>query len=128
MNLEINKFLLDGVMWVDGAAELSAVKWGAAKIWAKGYFIGGKNVMLEGKFANHLFKGMGKLLDTPANRALITKISNGKSLGIDAYGKSWYAKTLSNGTQIYTYAQNGIIKGAGINQTPVDIVARYGLK
>jgi RHS repeat-associated protein len=87
-----------------------------------------KNIIPEGKLANHLFKGANKLADTPANRKLITEISNGRSLGVDSYGKSWYAKTLSDGRQIYTYTQNGIIKGAGINKTPVDIVKRYGLK
>lgn len=86
------------------------------------------NAIPKGKLANHLFKGTGKLVDNPANRALIQKISNGKSLGVDQYGKSWFAKTLDNGTQIYTYTRNGVVKGAGINQTPVDIIARYGLK
>jgi len=129
MNFEINKFLLDAVLIVDGVAGLSAVKWGGTKLFVKGLFGAEiKNVMLEGKLANHLFKGEGKLLDTPSNRAFITKVSNGKSIGIDAYGKSWYCKTLSNGKQIYTYTQNGIIKGAGINQVPIDIISRYGLK
>ena len=86
------------------------------------------NALPKGKLANHLFKGADKLADTPANRSLIQEISNGKALGIDSYGKSWFAKTLPNGTQIYTYTQNGIVKGAGVNQTVVDIVARYGLK
>jgi RHS repeat-associated protein len=86
------------------------------------------NLIPEGKLANHLFNGIGKLSDTPANRALITEISNGKASGVDVYGKSWFAKTMSDGTQIYTYTQNGVIKGAGINQTAVNIVERYGLK
>ncbi|MBZ5858553.1 RHS repeat-associated core domain-containing protein [Flavihumibacter profundi] len=86
------------------------------------------NIIPEGKFANHLFKGVGKLSDTPANRALISEISNGKALCIDEYGKSWFARTMPDGTQIYTYTQNGVIKGAGINQTAVDIVAKYGKK
>lgn len=89
---------------------------------------GVRNVIPEGKLANHLFKGANKLADTPANRALIQKISNGKPLGVDQYGKSWFAKILDNGTQIYTYTRNGVVKGAGTNQTPVDIIARYGLK
>lgn len=88
-----------------------------------------ENAIPEGKAANHLFSGaVGKLSDTPVNRSLITEISNGVALGVDKYGKSWFARTLSDGTQIYSYAQNGIIKGAGINQTVVDIVKRYALK
>jgi hypothetical protein len=126
---EINEFCLDAVGYVRGAADFSAVKLSGIASGIKGLFsLGSKNVMVEGKLANHLFKGAGKLADTPAKRALITKISNGKSLGVDAYGKSWYANTLGNGTQIYSYTQNGIIKGAGLNQTPIDIIARYGLK
>jgi len=86
------------------------------------------NMIPKGNLANHLFKGVNKLADTAANRALIIKISNGVPLGIDKYGKLWYAKTLKDGTQIYTYTRNGIVKGAGINKTPVNIIKRYGLK
>lgn len=87
-----------------------------------------RNLIPEGNFANHLFKGANKLADTPQNRKLIEQISNGKTLGFDKHGKSWYAKTMPDGTQIYTYSQNGVVKGAGINDTVVDIVARYELR
>ena len=86
------------------------------------------NIIPEGKLGNHLFKGVDKLLDTPANRQLITQISNEKSLGIDVYGKNWFAKNLSNGKQIYSYSKDGIIKGAGINDEFVDLISRYNLK
>ena len=89
---------------------------------------GVSNIIPEGKLANHLFKGANKLVDNLANRKLIYEISNGKALGVDAYGKSWFARTLSDGRQIYTYAKDGIIKGAGINSTAVDIIKMYGLK
>ena len=121
---DFNEFLLEARTLTAGL-EFKMPSWSSVKSL---FTLGTKNIMLEGKLANHLFKGTGKLADTAANRALITKISNGKSLGVDSYGKSWYAKTLGNGTQIYSYSQNGIIKGAGINQTPVNIIARYGLK
>ena len=49
-------------------------------------------------------------------------------LGVSQYGTSWYAKTLENGTQIYGYTQNGIVKGAGINQTVIDLIKIKGLK
>lgn len=52
--------------------------------------MGVTNLIPEGKLANHLFKGAGKLADTPANRTLIQKISNGKPLGVDQYGKVWH--------------------------------------
>ena len=60
------------------------------------------NVIPEGKLANHLFKGANKLADTPANRALIYRISNGKPLGVDPHGKTQYARTLKDNTQIYS--------------------------
>jgi RHS repeat-associated protein len=87
-----------------------------------------RNLIPEGSLANHLFKGPNKLADTPQNRKIIEQISNRKTLGVDKYGKNWYAKTMPDGTQIYTYSQNGVIKGAGVNDTVVDIVARYGLR
>ena len=55
-------------------------------------------------------------------------MSNSSPLGVDIYGKTWYARTMKDGTQIYTYTQNGVIKGAGVNKTVVDLIERYGLK
>jgi len=87
------------------------------------------NVIPDGKMANHLFKGAGKLANTPANRALIQKISNGKPVGVDPYGKSWYTGVDASGNQIYAYAQNGIIKGAGyMNMTAKEMISKFGLK
>ncbi len=90
-----------------------------------------KNTIPKGKAANHIFSGKsGKLSDTPANRRLITDLTNDSRnfLGVDKYGKDWYAKTLSNGTQLYGYTQNGIVKGAGINSPPINIFTAQGLK
>jgi RHS repeat-associated protein len=90
---------------------------------------GGVNLIPEGKLANHLFKGAGKLADNPANRTLIQNISNGKALGVDAFGKSWYTGLDAAGKSIYSYGQNGIIKGAGyMNMTPAEMIIKYGLK
>ena len=89
------------------------------------------NIIPEGKMANHIFSGdVGKFMDNVANRTLISELSNNSEnlLGISQYGTSWYAKTLENGTQIYSYTQNGIVKGAGINQTVIDLIKIKGLK
>jgi hypothetical protein len=87
------------------------------------------NLIPEGKLANHLFKGAGKLADTPANRTLIEKISNGKPLGVDQYGKAWYIGVDAAGKPIYSYTQNGVVKGAGyMNMTPAEMITKYGLK
>jgi len=87
------------------------------------------NLIPGGKFANHLFKGAGKLVDNPANRTLIQKIANGKPLGVDAYGKSWSMGVDGTGKSVYTYTQNGVVKGAGYaTMTPAEMIAKYGLK
>ena len=134
--LEFNKFCLESYGYITGAVELSAVKWGVLSLGVKSLFsVGTKNLIPEGKLGNHLFKSVRdglKLSDNPANRNLITKLSNGKSLGTDAFGKSWYAKNFygpeGNVMQIFSYTQNGIIKGAGINSTPINLIKTYGLK
>jgi hypothetical protein len=90
-----------------------------------------KNVIPEGNLANHIFSGKaGKLADTTTNRNLITELTNNKNnfLGVDKYGKSWYSKTLDDGTQLYGYTQNGIVKGAGVNSKPIDILKIQNLK
>jgi hypothetical protein len=90
-----------------------------------------KNIIPDGKLANHIFSGkVGKYIDTPANRMLISEIVNTPEnyLGIDAYGKGWYAKILEDGTQAYGYTQNGIVKGAGYNLQPLNIIKNKGLK
>lgn len=87
------------------------------------------NLIPEGNLANHLFKGAGKLADNPTSRALIKKIGNGKSLGVDTYGKSWYMGVDGAGKSVYTYTQNGVVKGAGYaTMTPAEMIAKYGLK
>lgn len=89
------------------------------------------NEIPQGKLANHIFSGKeGKFADTPKNRELITDLTNdsGNFLGTDTYGKSWYAKTQSDGTQVYGYTQDGVVKGAGINSTPLDISKEQALK
>ena len=88
------------------------------------------NAIPEGKLANHIFSGkLGKFSDTPANRKLITDLTNNKGnlLGTDRFGKSWFAKNLDDGTQLYGYTQKGVVKGAGINAKRLDIIKNQGL-
>lgn len=87
------------------------------------------NLIPEGKRANHLFKGANKLADNPANRTLIETISNGKPLGVDAYGKSWYMGVDGAGKSVYTYTENGVVKGAGYaTMSAKEMILKYGLK
>ena len=98
---------------------------GGIRLAAKGV----TNIIPKGKLANHLFKGAGKLKDTPASRKLIQKISNGKALGVDSHGKSWYTGVDKAGKLIYSYTKKGVVKGAGyMNMTPEEMIIRYGLK
>ena len=84
------------------------------------------NLIPEGKLANHLFKGTDKLVDNPANRTLIQNISNGKPLVVDIFGKSWYRGVDAAGNGIYTYTQNGIVKGAGYtNLSAAELIFKY---
>jgi len=99
--------------------------------WAfgKGVPKGGVNLIPEGKLANHLFKGSGKLADNQANRSLIQNLANSKSLGVDTYGKSWYHGFDDAGRSIYAYSHNGVVKGAGYaTSTAKEITLNYGLK
>ena len=89
----------------------------------------GINIIPKGNLANHLFKGAGKLADNAANRALITKIANGKALTVDKFGKSWYRGVDVSGRGIYTYTQNGVIKGAGYTElSEAEIILKYSVK
>jgi hypothetical protein len=88
------------------------------------------NTMPAGSDANHIFSGgTNKYTDTPANRLLLTDISNDPNCyqGTDQYGKQWYAQMQPDGTQAYTYCQNGIIKGGGYNHIAVNFIQRYSL-
>ncbi len=108
-----------------GAKIVSFASRQLAKFGAKGV----TNAMPKGNLANHLFKGTGKLVDNPANRALITKISNGKPLVVDKFGKSWYRGVDTSGKGIYSYTQNGVVKGAGYtNLSAAEIIVKYGVK
>ncbi len=51
------------------------------------------------------------------------------SLGADVYGKSWYMGVDGAGKSVYSYTQNGVVKGAGYaTMTPAEMITKYGLK
>jgi len=118
---KLMKFTKAPVKAIPKAKVVPKVNNGAAK--------GVTNLIPEGKLANHLFKGAGKLADNPANRTLIQNLVNGKPLGVDAFGKSWYMGLDGAGKSIYTYTQNGVVKGAGYaTMTAEQMILKYGLK
>ena len=69
----------------------------------------------------HIFReGNGHIIDTPDNRSKILNVANDKKnyLGRDARGNDWYAKTESDGSQIWVRTRNGKVDNAGVNTTP----------
>ncbi len=48
--------------------------------------------------------------------------------GTNQYSNDWYVKSLSNGDQVYSYINNGTIKGAGYNTKYKDLVKTKSLK
>lgn len=62
----------------------------------------------------------GHIIDTPDNRSKILNVANDKKnyLGKDARGNDWYAKTESDGSQIWVRTRNGKVDNAGVNTTP----------
>ena len=69
----------------------------------------------------HIFReGNGHIIDTPDNRSKILNVANDKKnyLGRDARGNDWYAKTESDGSQIWVRTRNEKVDNAGVNTTP----------
>jgi filamentous hemagglutinin len=59
----------------------------------------------------------GHLIDTSANRELISNIANNYSnyLSVDRFGNSVYAQILKDGSQVWVYIRDGIIQNCGQN-------------
>lgn len=69
----------------------------------------------------HIFrKAPGHLLETDENKRLILSVANDPVcyIGTDSKNKKWYAKTLSDGSQIWVSVYNAIISDAGLNNSP----------
>lgn len=70
---------------------------------------------------SHMFRDdVGHLPDTPRNRQLIMELVNDEScrLGTDKWGKTWYAKTNPDGTQLWASVLDGKVQNCGQNDSP----------
>ena len=70
------------------------------------------------------------MADTPQNRALVVEVANDPAarLMVDRYGNTWYARTLSDGRQVWVQARGNKITNAGINEHPRRFDPESGLK
>lgn len=82
------------------------------------------------KNMEHIFRNApGYLTNTPANRELLLDAAKDPNnfMGVDKYGKSWHAKTLEDGSQVWTCSQNGEIRDGGLNESPREFHPETGL-
>jgi hypothetical protein len=69
----------------------------------------------------HVFRDPeGHLPDTPEHRALLEEVANDpkSALGTDRHGKTWSARTLPDGSQVWTATKGGTIINGGVNRKP----------
>ncbi len=90
-----------------------------------------QNKVPDGKAANHIFSDKpGKFPKSESSVEIIESLVNDQSnfLGLDKFGKEWFAKTTQNGEQIFGVVQNGVVKSAGKNKVPLKFKKGLGLK
>ena len=78
----------------------------------------------------HIFRDAeGHLPDTATNRSLLQGVADdpATTLGNDAYGNTWSARTNADGTQTWVQTRNGVIINGGVNQTPNTFNPQTGL-
>jgi len=68
-------------------------------------------------------------LNTPEHRLRLEELVSNQAnyLGTDSGGSDWYARLLSDGTQIWAHVRNGEIKYGGIRNHPKPFDAKTGL-
>jgi hypothetical protein len=68
----------------------------------------------------HIFRDApGHVADTPANRTLLESTAQNPGNYVGMYnGNKVYARTQSDGTQVWVYERNGVIQNGGVNTTP----------
>ncbi|GAB1577047.1 hypothetical protein [Bordetella petrii] len=71
----------------------------------------------------------GHLPDTPQNRELLLSVANDPTarLGPDRFNTIWSARTLPDGSQVWTQMRNGQLWNGGMNPTPLPFNPETGL-
>jgi|GEM_PF-4014628 len=88
------------------------------------------NYSIKENFSKKIFGDReGHLPDTPANRQLLENVANDQAttLGPDKFGNQWSAKTLEDGTQVWTQTRDGNIINGGLNESPIQYNPETGL-
>ena len=83
----------------------------------------------ESQIKHIMRSDIGHLNDTSINRRKLEKLTDDESnyLGIDSFGKKWYAKQTKQG-QLWASVHNGVISDGGLNKEPVNYIPNRGLK
>ncbi|MEG0415787.1 MAG: hypothetical protein RR565_06585 [Erysipelothrix sp.] len=66
----------------------------------------------------HIFGDrQGHIPDTPGNRTLLENLSNNMKnyLGVDQHGNQVFMQMLDDGSQIWSYVRDGVIRNGGMN-------------
>lgn len=94
------------------------------------FFGFGARVTISEARVGHIFRNAeGHLLDTPANRRLLSEVANSRSaqLGVDKWGNSWAARIREDGSQVWVQTRNREIINGGVNATPRTFNPETGL-
>jgi len=89
-----------------------------------------KEISIDEKRVKHIFRHEnGHLTDSAEHRKLLadTASDSRNYLGTDRFGNEWYAKTLEDGSQIWTQVRKGQITNGGLNPNPRIYNSQSGL-
>lgn len=89
----------------------------------------GRAFISEGRLGHIFREAEGHLPDTLGNGQLLQGVADdpATTLGSDKYGNIWSARTLNDGSQVWTQTSNGEIINGGLNSIPRTFNPESGL-